>query len=195
MSVKGSITKSDFLPYDEYQRLLKCLEVEGKYKEYMYCILSFCLSLRVGDILKLKWGDILGHDKVIVREQKTSKVKPIPIGSKPLERIKEMYDLMGKPKLSCYILSNHIENEPMSRQYLNRLVKKRKEKYSLKIDNFSTHTFRKTFGRYVYEKNGRTQESLIMLQYIFRHHSITTTMRYIGIRDDEVSAIYNSIDV
>ena len=102
---------------------------------------------------------------------------------------------MGKPKLGDYILSNHIENEPMSRQYLNRLVKKWKEKYSLKIDNFSTHTFRKTFGRYVYEKNGRTQESLIMLQYIFRHHSITTTMRYIGIRDDEVSAIYNSIDV
>lgn len=195
MSVKGSITKSDFLPYEEYQRLLKCLEEEKKYKECMYCILSFCLSLRVGDILKLKWSDVLGQDRIIVREQKTSKVKPIPIGSRPLERIKEMYDTMGRPKLGSYILSNHIDNEPMSRQYLNRLVKKWKEKYHLRIGNFSTHTFRKTFGRYVYDKNGRTQEALIMLQYIFRHQSITTTMRYIGIRDDEVSEIYNSIDI
>lgn len=195
MSVKGSITKSDFLPYEEYQRLLKCLEEEKKYKECMYCILSFCLSLRVGDILKLKWNDVLGQDRIIVREQKTSKVKPIPIGSRPLERIKEMYDTMGRPKLGSYILSNHIDNEPMSRQYLNRLVKKWKEKYHLRIGNFSTHTFRKTFGRYVYDKNGRTQEALIMLQYIFRHQSITTTMRYIGIRDDEVSEIYNSIDI
>lgn len=193
MSVKGSITRSDFLPYNEYQRLIKCLDEEKKYKECMYCILSFCLSLRVGDILRLKWGDVLGRNKIVVQEHKTSKVKPIPIGDNALMRIKEIYGKMGSPSVDGYILSNNNSGEPMSRQYLNRLVKRWKMKYGLEIGNFSTHTFRKTFGRYVYEKSGRTQESLIMLQYIFRHHSISTTMRYIGIRDDEVSAIYNSI--
>ena len=96
--------------------------------------------------------------------------------------------------MSNYIVTNKHGN-PVSRQYLNVIVKLWKKKYSLELGNFSTHTFRKTFGRYVYEKMGRSQESLVYLNHIFRHTSIQTTMIYIGIRDDEVGGIFNSIEV
>lgn len=194
MSKKGSLTTADFLPYDEYLRLLDCLENDQKYKECAYCLLSFCLSLRVSDILKLKWKDVLNERSLIVRERKTQKVKSIPIGSDALQRLNVIYREMGNPSLDTYIMKSERTGKPVSRQYINKdLCKAWKERYNLQIGNFSTHTFRKTFGRYVYDKMGRTQEALIMLQYIYRHHSVSTTMRYIGLRDDEVGNIYESI--
>ena len=194
MSVKGSLTTSDFLPYSEYQRLLECLEQDQKYKECAYCILSFCLSLRVSDVLRLKWCDILDERSLIVKEKKTKKVKSIPIGSDASEKLHGIYVKMQCPDKSEYIMKSERTGLPVSRQYINHdLLKSWKDKYQLQIGNFSSHTFRKTFGRYVYDKMGRSQESLIMLQYIFKHHSISTTMRYIGLRDDEVGNIYESI--
>lgn len=194
MSMKGSITKSDYLPFDEYQRLVKNLEKDGEYKWAAYCLLSFCLALRVSDILKLKWGDVYQTSGTVVTEKKTGKTKNIPIGKNTSEHISELYDKMGNPALCKYVVTNKV-GEPVSRQYINRVVKQWKDKYSLKLGNFSTHTFRKTFGRYVYEKMGRSQEALVYLNQIFRHTSIQTTMIYIGLRDDEIGNIFNSIDV
>ena len=80
-------------------------------------------------------------------------------------------------------------------QYVNRQLKMMKDKYDLEIENISTHTFRKTFGRYVYEKSGRSNDSLLYLNRIFRHHNIDTTMIYLGIRDEEISNIFESIEI
>lgn len=104
---------------------------------------------------------------------------------------------MGKPDKRDFILANKKgnENKPVSIQYINRTLKQWAIQYELDIDNFSTHTFRKTFGRYVYEKSGRTEKSLIYLNRIFKHASLDTTMIYLGIRDDEISSIFNSIEI
>lgn len=57
----------------------------------------------------------------------------------------------------------------------------------------SPHTFRKTFGRYVYDSNNRSAESLILLNKILNHSSIQITKTYLGITKDEVNGIYASI--
>ena len=49
------------------------------------------------------------------------------------------------------------------------------------------HTFRKTFGRYVYESMGRTTEALILLSMILKHSSPQVTMVYLGIRQEEIA--------
>ena len=58
---------------------------------------------------------------------------------------------------------------------------------------FSTHTFRKTFGRYVYELMGRSAEGLILLNQIFRHSNLETTRRYIGLAQEDIDKVFNSI--
>ena len=65
--------------------------------------------------------------------------------------------------------------------------------YKVKIGNFSTHTFRKTFGRYVYETNNRSAEALVLLNKILNHTSIQITKTYIGITQDEINNIFESI--
>lgn len=195
MSAKGSITTADYLPYEDYKRLLRSLEDDKQFKWCIYCTLSFCLGLRISDILKLKWGDVIHQDSLVVTEKKTGKTKRIPIGGSASERVEYMYKKLGKPKLAEYVMSNYTGKKPISSQYVNRTLKAWIEKYNLPIQNFSSHTFRKTFGRYVYESNGRTEESLIILNRIFRHHSIKTTIIYIGLTDEEVGKVFQNIEI
>ena len=196
MSKKGSITTSDYLPYPEYKRLVEALSHEGQYWWACYCIVSFCTGLRFSDVSKLRWGDLVEQKRIIVTEKKTGKTKSIPIGTNASEHITQLYKALGTPLKSDYfMLTEKSSGRPVTIQYINRTLKKMKDKYELDIENFSTHTFRKTFGRYVYEKSGRTNESLLYLNRIFRHTNIDTTMIYLGIRDEEISNIFESIEI
>lgn len=194
MSKKGSITVSDFLPYEEYQRLVESLMADGKFKYALYCVLSFALALRASDVRKLTWGEVLGQNKLVVQEKKTKKVKPIPIGPKTADKIEEIYYLLGCPDEDKHIFINKDNTGIVSLQFINREMKNWKNEYHLQIGNISSHTFRKTFGRYVYNKMGRTEEAIINLQRIFRHSSPQTTMIYIGLRDDEIGHIFEDLD-
>jgi integrase len=51
-----------------------------------------------------------------------------------------------------------------------------------------THTLRKTFGYHAY-KNGT---DIVLLQDIFNHSSPSTTLRYIGITEDDKQEVYLS---
>lgn len=192
MSRKGTITTADYFQYDEFKRLVECLTKDGQHIWAFYCLISFCLGLRASDVRKLKWGDILNKRSVVVTEQKTGKTKGIPIGNNTADRISEMYEQAGEPLLDSYVFATERSNDntPVSLQYINRLAKKWKIKYRLNIGNFSSHTFRKTFGRYVYEKRNRSTDALIELNRIFRHQSLQTTLIYIGITDDNIYDVF-----
>ncbi|MGN1216545.1 MAG: integrase, partial [Phocaeicola sp.] len=84
---------------------------------------------------------------------------------------------------------------PFTLQYINRIMKAWKEKYDIKVGNFSTHTFRKTFGRYVYDKSQNKPEALVLLNSILRHSTIDVTKVYIGLRDDEIQSVFSSIKI
>ncbi len=195
MSLRGSVTTSDYLPFEEYQRLVNCLDNDKKYLWCTYCILSFCLALRISDVLKLTWDEVLGRRYVTVKEKKTGKVKQIPIGVKTADHLTELYKKMNKPNIHKYIFINKETNRIYTRQYVNKMLKRMKEEYGIKVGNFSSHTFRKTFGRYVYNKMGRTEEALVILNQIFKHQSIQTTMIYIGLRKSEIGQVFNSIEI
>jgi len=75
------------------------------------------------------------------------------------------------------------------------LFKEIKTKYNLKIDHFSTHTMRKTFGRKVFESAGTDAPlALMRLQTLFNHASLTITKRYLGITDSELESSYDLLD-
>lgn len=197
MSLKGSVTTADYLPYEDYQKLVQALIDEKKYWWACYCILSFCTGLRYSDVSKLRWCDILDQRKIILTAKKTNKTHVIPIGNNAADHFITLHERMGKPNKKEIILkpSKSKDGQPVSIQYINRTIKTWPEKYNLDIENFSTHTFRKTFGRYVYDKGGRTEKTLLYLNRIFKHTNLATTMIYLGIRDKEISDIFNSIEI
>lgn len=197
---KESLNKrtSDRLTYDEYKRLLSCLDNDKKYFWETYAVLQFCTGLRVSDVLTLKWANVLGKG-FYIKEIKTGKVRFIPIVDPTAQaKIKELYEKMGRPnKDSLIMATNKTSNngKAISEQYINRVLKKWKSEYNLDIDNFSSHTFRKTFGRHFYESvdESHRQDALIMLSEVFRHSNTKVTRQYLGIQQDEINSVFSHI--
>ena len=77
---------------------------------------------------------------------------------------------------------------------VNRHFKALKVKYQIRIKNFSTHSLRKTFGRRVVDMAGADAErALIKLSEIFNHTSPMVTRRYLGLRQEELGEVYDSL--
>ena len=193
MAKKHQLTTSDYLEYPEYEKLLQGLRKDKEYFWELYARLSFCTACRASDILALQWDEILNKTDIVVVEKKTRKARKLMFNKSVREKIRELHILMEQPDTDNYIFVNPETGRPITVQRVNQKLKELKYRYAIKIAHFSTHTFRKTFGRYVYEKYERSAESLILLNKIFNHSSIQATKAYIGITQDEVNKVYNSI--
>lgn len=193
MAKKNQLTTSDHLEYSEYNRLLESLRADKEYIWELYARLSFCTACRVSDVLNLKWSDILNKKNVCVTEQKTKKTRIVPFNESVVEKISELYGLLKKPAADGFVFQTERSKGHFTVQHVNQKLKVFRVKYQVKIDHFSTHTFRKTFGRYVYETNNKSAESLLLLNKVLNHSNIAVTKVYIGITKDEINSIYNSI--
>lgn len=193
MAKKKQLTKSDYLPMEDYKKLLYLLHKDRQYLWELYARLAFCTALRVSDILPLTWSDILHKGSLTKSEKKTGKVRKIPFNLNIQTRIEELYMLLKRPNPNELIFKSKFTGTSISPQYLNRIMKEWKIKYKLNIENFSTHTFRKTFGRYVYDTSENKSEALLLLNRIFNHSSVEITKVYICIRKDEINSIFDSI--
>jgi len=194
MAQKGVLTTSDYIPIDEFNNFLDLLRAEKDYVWEMFCYLSFSCQLRYSDASVRQWIDILNKDQAFIQETKTGKIRRIELNENVRNRFNELYLLMGKPNLSEYIFKSPKTGRPYTSQHINQILKGFRSKYKLSLRNFSTHTFRKTFGRMVYEKSLRSGESLILLNEVFQHSSISTTKAYIGLRKEEIAKVYDFIN-
>lgn len=195
MNTKHMLKTSQPLNYNDFKKFLNNLDNDHKYFWECYAFLSFATACRASDVLKLRWQDILNGHLTTIIEKKTKKTREIPFSEATMSKIKELYAKLGSPNPSEYIFKISSTNKPISLRSVNRQLKKFKERYNITIDHFSSHSFRKTFGRYVYDSNGHTEESLIILNQILKHSSIEITKRYIGISQDEINSVFKKIAI
>lgn len=194
MAQKGILTTADYLPQSEYDRLLECLHEERLYVWEMFCRLAYCCQLRCSDVLGLTWKDVLHRDHFYWKERKTGKTRKIDLNESVQVKFKEMYEHMQKPSLNQPIIYHERKKCAYTSQRVNQKLKEFRYRYKLQIKNFSSHTFRKTFGRMVWEKAGKTDEALLWLRKIFNHSDMRVTEVYIGIQQDEIATVYQMID-
>ena len=194
MAKKHQLTTSDHLPYDEFVKLLDGLRKDENYIFELFARLAFCTACRISDVLSIKWCDILKKSAFLITEKKTGKTRRITLNKSVQQKISELYRLLGSPNKEQYIFANKRTGRPISVQYVNKQLKRFKFRYGLHINNFSSHTFRKTFGRYVYDTNGHSADSLILLNRILNHSSIQITKTYIGITQEEINSVFDSIN-
>lgn len=193
MAKKHQLTTSDHLPYDEFVKLLDGLRKDENYIFELFARLAFCTACRISDVLSIKWCDILKKSAFSITEKKTGKTRRITFNKSVQQKISELYRILGSPNKEQYIFASKRTGKPISVQYVNKQLKRFKFRYGLHINNFSSHTFRKTFGRYVYDTNGHSADSLILLNRILNHSSIQVTKTYIGITQEEINSVFDSI--
>jgi len=194
MSKKNQLTRTDYLSVEEYQKLVSCLHDDGDVLGETYTRVAKGTALRISDVLKLTWKKLL-NERFVLNEQKTGKRRSITVSEKTQDTFNMLYELNGKPNKEEPIFLNRRSGKTYTKQYINRLMKEWKEKYDICVGNFSSHSFRKSFGREYWNKSGCSDKALVNLSEIYNHSDISITRRYLGIRDEELSQVYEVIEV
>ncbi len=182
-----------YLEWDKVVLLIKKLEKDGNYKFMLLVALGTFLGLRISDILKLKWSDILEKEHLILNEGKTGKSRNIKINDDLKDIIRIAKENMSDTS-DPLIFYNRFKSGTITIQYINRRLKNIFNQYGLKMKP-STHFMRKSFGRKVYSNNNESEHALLLLMDIFNHSSLQITKRYLGIRQEEIYDVYDGIQL
>jgi integrase len=200
-SQKGNRFTSDYIPWE--QAMNKGQELLWSDRQMtlgFYIIFALNTGLRVGDILARRHNELAtlrAGDHLTIQESKTRHhaghaARVIQMNKRVIDAYTYMVGKLtkeGKYNPSEYIFISQRGN-PYRIPSLNTLLK---ETFAGVAKNISTHSLRKSFGRHVYERNGRTEDALVKLSEMFQHSSIAMTRKYLGLRQEELDDIYMNL--
>ena len=150
-------------------------------RDILLFLLGINTGLRVNDLVCLKVSDVEDKNIFIIREGKTHKRREIYIGM-----LRHDIDpfIEGKHQ-DAYLFESQKGNHHVSTTQVYRILTDAGD--YLGRNDIGTHTMRKTFGYHHYQQF----KDVAILQEIFNHSAPSITMRYIGIRQDEINESLN----
>lgn len=191
MSAKFSNTTADYLEWNEAMNLTRKLYDDRKYTLSLYIACSCFFGLRASDTLSFRWDNLLDKEEFQLIEKKTQKRRDIKVNQQLRKYISDCYEKIKPANRNDFMFISQ-KGTVYSIQRLNVILKDLKKQYNLKIKNFSTHSFRKTFGREIFNRSGSNAElSLVRLSELFNHSNPAVTRRYLGIAKEELMETYN----
>jgi len=191
---KGKTTTSG-MDWNTMIGLTGRLKRDGLDRDYLLITMGCYFGLRISDLLSVKWSDVLEKEELVIIESKTKKRRVITINPRVKEVIVHCYTKIQDNNSHWrgeYVLANQWGGK-ISVSYINRRLKVIFKKYNVKVQNPSSHTLRKSFGRRIWEMDNQSERSLIYLSEIFNHSSTTVTRRYIGITEEKIAEVYMNL--
>ena len=150
--------------------------------------------LRVSDIITIKVSDVMDEsgsirDYVQLQEQKTSKYRKIRINAE-LERSLIEYIDDWKLQLDDWLFPSFRSPEKhIDRVTTWKFLKKASEE--AQIENFGTHSMRKTLAYHIYSQT----KNISLVMKMLNHTNPAVTMRYIGISQDMIDRAYEDFSL
>jgi integrase len=182
------LKSAEHLEEIEVNKLLKYLQQNQLWTYYILVRLGISTALRYSDLSQITWKDLLGRNKIIVKEKKTGRVREIPLNPDLVQNLTSVYLKQGSPEPISKVL-------PLTIRTINKQLKIYAAKSGIRGRRISSHTFRKTFGREVWKRNNYSEASLVKLSQLFRHSSTSITRIYLSITKEEVDNLYDIQDL
>lgn len=149
-------------------------------------------ALRVGDLLQIKFEDIKGSH-IQLKEQKTGKTKVInlnPAFLQAVDALKKYYRTdIGYLFRPTGNRAGKIE-KPLSQQYVLAQFKEYAELVGIQ-ENIGTHSLRKTWAYFRWKAG----HDISLIQEALNHSSLKITRKYIGIQQEDLQSLYESIEL
>ena len=140
------------------------------------------LALRIGDVRHLKVGD-----RIPVKEKKTGKSNVIIANKEIMAALNDhLSDFKGDDEIFLF-KSRKGKNYPLTTLSVTKKVKEWTSSINLK-GNYGAHTLRKTW---TYHQRFTFGTSFSVLSSHLNHSSPSTTMRYIGVTEAEITGALN----
>jgi len=201
------------------KRILSYYKDLGQARNHLLLAMSVYTALRVGDLLRLKWGDVYDFSGRRVRrslslsETKTGKCKILALNNEVVSilsdfilecesgsdvinsnlRIRNCYPTKRPCRVPVhpgrYLFENIRTGKAISRVQVFRIIRAAAEAVGYG-QNISSHSLRKTFGYHTW-KSG---VSPAVIMDIYNHSSFTVTRRYVGVTQDDRNEAYMSLN-
>ena len=182
------------MDWNDFISIITRLEKDENYRFCLLISIGVFTGLRISDLLSLRYSDLLTKETFSIRERKTKKQRSIKVNKDLREIVQRIVQKSNVTDLNEQIFINRFKSKTIDISYVNVKLKEIIKYYRIKLDgNVSTHTFRKTLGRRVMEVNNYSNESLVLLMELFGHSSMSITKRYLGIREQEIHDVYDSL--
>lgn len=160
------------------------------------------IGIRASDLRNLQFDFFLNEDGSFkdiyvlqpMKQRKQKKFVKIFFNQTVRTAINNYISMYPTENLDDYLFASRKGAEPITVQSLWRIVKETASEAGIK-QNIGSHSLRKTFGYWAWREAEDKNKALITLQQIFKHSDSLTTMRYIGLLDDEISEMFNSIEL
>ncbi|MDR1965223.1 MAG: site-specific integrase [Synergistaceae bacterium] len=178
---------------EKIKEMKKILKSRSK-RDGLLFVIGINTALRIGDLLSLQVGDVLGEEGQIspaisLKEQKTGKPRRLPLNAAVKKALSDY--LSGRPGCSSSEpLFPSRKGGVLSRSQAWRILKQAGK--SVGLENMGTHTLRKTFGYHVYKKTGG---DIGLVQKLMNHSASRVTLRYIGIDREAMDNVYLELNL
>lgn len=174
-----------FLSDDERVRLLSACKESSNEVLYIVTVIALSTAMRLGEIMNLRWQDVdLEKGRIALDEQKNGERSIIPLTGLALQLLKE-HDKMRRLDTWLLFPSKEYPKKPIDLRFpWNKALK------ASGVENFSFHCLRHSAASYL-AMNGC---SLIEIQKILRHKSISQTVRYSHLCHDHTSSVVASMN-
>ena len=168
-------------------------------------VVGINVGLRASDLATLKWSFFLDStadgkykfkDFYVLQPKKTRKTKKFVklfFNNTVKKAIVEYLNEYPTDNLDEYLFASR-EGGAISTKTLYRAVKNTAKEVGIK-QNIGSHSLRKSWAFHVWRNAKDKDRVLVMLMRCFNHSSTAVTMRYIGIMDDEIKDVYESVEL
>lgn len=178
----------------DINKIKQYLKGKDSLRDYTIFTVGINVGLRAGDLLSLRWSDVLEGNKikdtVYIREEKTGKGKELELNRSAKEALELYYNNLDTIDIDDYIFTSRKGSSHLQVRSLHRIINDTVKELGIK-GNYGTHSLRKTFGYHRYN-NGIQLETL---QKIFNHSTQAMTLKYIGITKEVIQDAYNSVNL
>lgn len=191
---------------DLFNKRIEEAQDENKYqiacRNKMMFLIGINLSLRISDLISLKWNFFFNEDGEFrdfykIQPKKTKKVGKFvtlyfnEVVKKSILEYIEKYPISD---FNDYVFKSRKGNDAISERSVWKIIVDAADECGIE-KNVGTHSLRKTFGYHIWHNAEDKEKALVMLMVIFNHSSIATTKKYIGIMNEEIENVFNDLNL
>lgn len=184
---------------NDMKKLANYFEEKGQIRNHAIIVVGFATALRITDQLRLTWGDVYNFEKerffthFNLTEQKTGKTKRVKLNKLAREALQKL--LLEEKKHGRFAKESFVFNNGrkkanhISRVQVWRIIKDAVKELLIE-GNIACHSLRKSFGYYAWKY---LQKPEVLIMDIYNHSSFNVTKRYLGITQDDLDDVYDSM--
>lgn len=186
-----NITTEPIRDPEKLQRLFAYLTNQNP-RNYVLAVTQLNTALRVSDIVTLKVSSFFHpsgavREYVVLKEKKTNHERHITINAALRDTLKQYIRTNNLQYDNFLFVGKPGSNTPISRTQIHRIYQR--AGHDLKLENFNSHSLRKTWGFNAYKKT----KDIALIMRVYGHTSMTQTLKYIGVSQGDMDNLLKKI--